>query len=118
RSAVSDTAERTFAAPAPPPRGPALGMNVLLISSTALASSGRNCDRSSTSSATAPLMTPAAMLVPDNCITALAPAPLRWFCGYVLARYESAASADAMWLPGAARSGLMIRSYRVGPFEL
>ena len=23
-----------------------------------------------------------------------------------------------MWLPGAARSGFMIRSYRVGPFEL
>ena len=30
----------------------------------------------------------------------------------------NAASADTMWLPGAARSGLITRSYRVGPFEL
>src|SRR4051794_19950612 len=63
-------------------------------------------------------MTAAAMLVPDNCITPLAPLPLTWFCGYVFDRYESAASADATWLPGAARSGLITRSYRVGPFEL
>src|SRR5438132_14376018 len=66
----------------------------------------------------APLATPAAMLVPDNWITALAPVPLTWRSGKFFDKYESAASADAIWLPGADRSGLMTRSYRVGPFEL
>ena len=37
------------------------------------------------------------MLVPDSCITAFAPVPLTWFCGYVFDRYESPASADAIF---------------------
>ena len=45
--------------------------------------------------------------VPDTCRS-----------GYVADRYEPAASADTMWLPGAATSGFITRSYRVGPFEL
>src|SRR6266851_9652145 len=117
-SSANSTAASTFVEPAPAPINPAVGMNVLVTSSTAFTSYGFRCDRWSSSSATSPLTTPDDMLVPDSCITAFAPVPLTWFCGYVFDRYESPASADAMWCPGAARSGLMIRSYRVGPFEL
>ena len=83
-----------------------------------LDSSGRKFVCPSTSNAATPLTTALAMLVPDNCMYASAPVPptCRW--EYVLARYDSLASAPTTRTPGATTSGFKIRSNRVGPFEL
>ena len=61
--------------PAPAPLKPADGMNVLVTCSTARVSRGDSVDRSSSSNATAPLTTPADMLVPESCMKAFAPLP-------------------------------------------
>ena len=82
-------------------------MNVLVNCSAAFAAAGCQRRPLSSSSATAPLTTPAAMLVPDNCMYAFDPLPATCRSGYVCDRYDPAASADTMWLPGATRSGLM-----------
>ena len=50
-------------------------MNVLVSCSAVLVSRGDSDPRASSTSAAAPLTKPAAMLVPDNCMTAFAPAP-------------------------------------------
>ena len=52
--------------PAPLPISPDDGMNELVSWSTALTSAGVSCGSLSSSSATAPLTTAAAMLVPEN----------------------------------------------------
>jgi len=54
--------------PAPPPEIPDSAKNELVNCRTALASRGAIRGRCSSSIATAPLTTPAAMLVPDNCM--------------------------------------------------
>src|ERR1051326_5433295 len=64
--------------------------------------------------ASAPLATAAAMLVPLNTM---------WFvstrnCGYVLYRYSFVVASDTRRWPGATRSGFGSASYHVGPAAL
>src|SRR6516164_7797441 len=115
----TDTAApRIFKLPAPPPANPASAMNELVTCSATFTSIGESFGRPSRSNAVAPLTTAVDMLVPDSWIYAPAPLPATCRSGYVAARYDPAASAETMWLPGATRSGLRIVSYSVGPFEL
>src|SRR5262252_3062604 len=58
------------------------------------------------------------MLVPLSCMYALVPDPARWSTGYLVTRYEPAASSDTILLPGAATAGFIVKSYLVGPREL
>src|SRR3954467_513963 len=75
RPSVIRADAHTFVSPAPAPMRPAAGMNELPSSSAARSSIGVRLDRRSRSNAAAPRTTPAAMLVPDNCMTAWDPAP-------------------------------------------
>ena len=78
---VSSTAAATLISPAPAPMSPAEGMNVLVNCRAARVSVGASVERASSKSAAAPLTTPAAMLVPESCMYALAPLPATWRSG-------------------------------------
>ena len=65
----------TFVSPAPAPINPAVDMNELPSSRAVRSSIGVEFDRRSSSNAAAPLTIPAAMLVPDNWMTAWVPMP-------------------------------------------
>ena len=62
------TAASTFKLPAPVATSPDPAMNELVTCRMAFASRGDSLGRCSNKSATAPLTTPAAMLVPDSCM--------------------------------------------------
>src|SRR5450759_3721999 len=94
---TSSTAASALIIPAPAPTRPADGMNVLVNCSAAFVSLGVSDRLASSTSAAAPLTKPAAMLVPDSCITAFAPVPDTCREGYVFDRYESTDSADRIW---------------------
>src|SRR6266566_4756467 len=66
--AQSATAPTRLISPAPAPISPSVRRKVLVSCNAALASAGISAGRSSSNNATAPLTTPAAMLVPDNCM--------------------------------------------------
>ena len=72
----------------------------------------------STTSATTPLATPAAMLVPLSTSSGWPFLDVARLVGSVLYRYDDALASDASLCPGATTSGLAKPSYHDGPREL
>src|SRR3954447_5854214 len=104
--------------PAPPPIRPPVLEYRAPICSAILTCAGEREGYAFSNSAAPPVTTGAAMLVPLRRRYAFVALPATCHCGYVVLRYDLLDSSETMRVPGASRSGLTARSYRVGPREL